>query len=301
MAWDRPEVVQVYERWREITDSYDGDRTHGRRGLPARPGPGAALRRPRPAAPGLQLLGDGPAVRRAAAARRRREGPGVRDADVGAVQPRPRAARDPLRRRRPRPAAGPRRHRPAARAARARPTSTRARSWAWRRPTSRPRSARTRSSGVPAGTVKGRDGCRTPLPWTAEEPGHGFTTGTPWLPFGPEATRLAADVQDGDPGSVLAVYRRLLARRRELRAALPREVEWLPSADGRAGVPARRPAGASRAPRASRSRSRSPAPPGAGGDGGRGEAGGRRRHAAGGDDGVADLTRTSRGPGKPVP
>ena len=34
-------------------------------------------------------------------------------------------------------------------------------------------------------TRVGRDGCRTPLAWTAEEPGHGFTTGMPWLPFDP--------------------------------------------------------------------------------------------------------------------
>ncbi|MCW2607586.1 MAG: hypothetical protein JWO60_2279 [Frankiales bacterium] len=80
------------------------------------------------------------------------------------------------------------------------------------------------------GAIAGRDGCRTPLPWTAEPPGHGFTTGTPWLPFGTDASARAVDRQEGDPGSVLAVYRRLLARRRELRGDLPDEVAWLPSA-----------------------------------------------------------------------
>ena len=29
-----------------------------------------------------------------------------------------------------------------------------------------------------------RDGARTPMPWSRDEPGHGFTSGEPWLPFG---------------------------------------------------------------------------------------------------------------------
>ncbi len=80
------------------------------------------------------------------------------------------------------------------------------------------------------GQILGRDGCRTPLPWAAAGPGHGFTSGTPWLPFGDDAAALAVDVQAADPTSVLSTYRRLLHRRRELRADLPQEVIWLPSA-----------------------------------------------------------------------
>ncbi len=34
------------------------------------------------------------------------------------------------------------------------------------------------------GELPGRDGCRTPIPWAADDPGFGFTTGEPWLPFG---------------------------------------------------------------------------------------------------------------------
>jgi alpha-glucosidase len=73
-------------------------------------------------------------------------------------------------------------------------------------------------------TVPGRDGCRTPMPWT-DEPGHGFTTGTPWLPFGADATSVAA--QHDDPTSVLSAYRTALALRRSLREELGREVTWL--------------------------------------------------------------------------
>jgi alpha-glucosidase len=73
------------------------------------------------------------------------------------------------------------------------------------------------------GAQPGRDGCRTPLPWTSQRPGHGFTTGTPWLPIGPQA---AARNVAAEPGT-LQLYRHALALRRELRDQLPRVVEWL--------------------------------------------------------------------------
>lgn len=66
------------------------------------------------------------------------------------------------------------------------------------------------------GARAGRDSCRTPMPWAAAEPGLGFTTGEPWLPFGADATGLAVDLQAGDPASTLSSYRRLLAARRSL-------------------------------------------------------------------------------------
>jgi alpha-glucosidase len=78
------------------------------------------------------------------------------------------------------------------------------------------------------GALPGRDGCRTPIPWVGQQAGHGFTTGRPWLPFGAEASTHAVDVQDADPGSVLRTYRRLLDRRRSLPSDLPRGVTWLP-------------------------------------------------------------------------
>src|SRR5262249_24179036 len=61
---------------------------------------------------------------------------------------------------------------------------------------------------------RGRDGCRTPMPWRAEAGPAGFTPGTPWLPV-PEAHRvLAVDRQDADPRSVLNGWRRFLAWRK---------------------------------------------------------------------------------------
>ena len=46
------------------------------------------------------------------------------------------------------------------------------------------------------------------------EPGHGFTTGHPWLRFGADADRRNVAAQDGDEDSVLSTYRRLIALRR---------------------------------------------------------------------------------------
>ncbi|MFZ5747591.1 MAG: alpha-amylase family glycosyl hydrolase [Pseudomonadota bacterium] len=48
-----------------------------------------------------------------------------------------------------------------------------------------------------------RDGARTPLPWLADAPHAGFTTGTPWLPVGPDHAALAVDRQAADTESLL--------------------------------------------------------------------------------------------------
>jgi alpha-glucosidase len=58
----------------------------------------------------------------------------------------------------------------------------------------------------------GRDGCRAPIPWDAT-PGHGWPA-EPWLPFPPEAARRNVERLRADPGSILHLYRRLLALRR---------------------------------------------------------------------------------------
>jgi alpha-glucosidase len=61
---------------------------------------------------------------------------------------------------------------------------------------------------------KGRDGCRTPLPWQADAPQGGFSTATPWLPLAAAHRPLAVDRQAADPGSMLAYSRALLHWRR---------------------------------------------------------------------------------------
>jgi alpha-glucosidase len=58
---------------------------------------------------------------------------------------------------------------------------------------------------------KGRDGCRTPLPWAADAHAAGFTTGRPWRPCDPAHRALAIDRQQADTASTLNLTRRLLA------------------------------------------------------------------------------------------
>jgi alpha-glucosidase len=62
---------------------------------------------------------------------------------------------------------------------------------------------------------KGRDGCRTPMPWTARQPNGGFTSGKPWLPLPQEHLALAVDAQENDPHSVLQTFRRLVHWRKQ--------------------------------------------------------------------------------------
>ena len=60
---------------------------------------------------------------------------------------------------------------------------------------------------------KGRDGCRTPMPWSQGEQGE-FTAGTPWLPIPSAHAERNVAVQDADAGSTLNATRRFLAWRR---------------------------------------------------------------------------------------
>jgi alpha-glucosidase len=60
----------------------------------------------------------------------------------------------------------------------------------------------------------GRDPERTPMRWDGSGNG-GFTEGTPWLPMGDELETINVQAQRSDPGSMLTLYRRLLALRRD--------------------------------------------------------------------------------------
>ena len=80
------------------------------------------------------------------------------------------------------------------------------------------------------GAEKGRDGCRVPLPWTADGPSFGFSTGAAHLPqpawFGP----FSVEAQEHDSASTLALYRQALSWRGKLQAA--ESLEWMPGTNG---------------------------------------------------------------------
>ena len=69
---------------------------------------------------------------------------------------------------------------------------------------------------------------RLPLSWDCTAPGHGFTTGTPWHPFGPDAGRACASAERGDPGSLRSWYRTLIALRHGTPALRRGSLELVP-------------------------------------------------------------------------
>jgi alpha-glucosidase len=77
---------------------------------------------------------------------------------------------------------------------------------------------------------KGRDGCRTPMPWDASPLG-GFSTGQPWLPVPEQHRALSVTAQERDPSSALHGFRRLLAWRREHPLLITGDIEFLAATD----------------------------------------------------------------------
>ncbi|MEN0002099.1 MAG: alpha-glucosidase C-terminal domain-containing protein, partial [Pseudomonadota bacterium] len=63
---------------------------------------------------------------------------------------------------------------------------------------------------------KGRDGCRTPMVWSHNEPNGGFSHAEkPWLPVPPEHLTSAVNLQADREESLLAHYKQMLAFRRD--------------------------------------------------------------------------------------
>ncbi|WP_300034485.1 alpha-glucosidase [uncultured Roseobacter sp.] len=61
---------------------------------------------------------------------------------------------------------------------------------------------------------KGRDGARTPFPWSRDNRNGGFSDEKPWLPVAMEHVQRAAQSQADDSGSMLQFYRDMLAFRK---------------------------------------------------------------------------------------
>ena len=139
--------------------------------------------------------------------------------DLGAVQPRRRAPRLALRRRpaRPRPRSG--RGAAHARPARGPPTCTRVEELGLPEVTDLPDDSLQDPTWERSGhTVRGRDGCRVPIPWSDDAPPYGF--GPDGHDRGSRSPTRGPDCrcreQDGVPGSTLTFYREALRLRREI-------------------------------------------------------------------------------------
>ncbi|NHU47956.1 alpha-amylase family glycosyl hydrolase [Rhodococcus sp. A14] len=81
-------------------------------------------------------------------------------------------------------------------------------------------------------TIRGRDGCRVPLPWSGDHPPFGFTTDNaqPWLPQPDNWKSKTVAAESDDPDSMLTLYRTALQLRRTLPALRSDCFDWQPSA-----------------------------------------------------------------------
>jgi alpha-glucosidase len=86
------------------------------------------------------------------------------------------------------------------------------------------------------GVDPGRDGCRVPLPWTADGPSAGFSPDSaqaePWLPQPQGWGRHSVEAQVADQRSMLHLYRQTLAVRRQQADLGEGALTWLDLGDG---------------------------------------------------------------------
>jgi alpha-glucosidase len=77
-------------------------------------------------------------------------------------------------------------------------------------------------------TVRGRDGCRVPLPWSGDRPPFGFSAAAAtWLPMPDAWAALTVEAQVADPASMLSLYRAAMRLRRVRRALGRGSVRWV--------------------------------------------------------------------------
>jgi len=74
---------------------------------------------------------------------------------------------------------------------------------------------------------KGRDGCRTPMPWSDADAQAGFSHGMPWLPVPEEHRARAVAQQQADPHSVLNGFRAFMRWRQTQPSLRWGEIEFI--------------------------------------------------------------------------
>lgn len=73
---------------------------------------------------------------------------------------------------------------------------------------------------------KGRDGCRTPMPWDSDHSYAGFSEAKPWLPVPLEHVAMAVNQQEINPDSVLAFVRKVMRWRKSIPQLLRGEIRF---------------------------------------------------------------------------
>ncbi len=63
---------------------------------------------------------------------------------------------------------------------------------------------------------KGRDGCRTPMPWDSNLSCFGFSNSMPWLKHNENYKKLSVNLQEKDPDSMLNYTKKLILERKKL-------------------------------------------------------------------------------------
>jgi alpha-glucosidase len=77
-------------------------------------------------------------------------------------------------------------------------------------------------------TIRGRDGCRVPIPWNGTKPPFGFgpAQSQPWLPQPADWSALTVEAEAKDPDSHLSLYKEALRIRREEEALGEGRLKW---------------------------------------------------------------------------
>ncbi len=82
---------------------------------------------------------------------------------------------------------------------------------------------------------KGRDGCRTPMPWNANEEYAGFSTTKPWLPVPKEHVAISIDQQLQSSDSVHNHYRSFIKWRKTQNTLVEGDIAFVESSDNLLG------------------------------------------------------------------
>jgi alpha-glucosidase len=80
-------------------------------------------------------------------------------------------------------------------------------------------------------TMKGRDGCRVPIPWTTEGGSFGFGSDGSWLPQPADWGGFSVESQEGMPDSMLELYRTAI-RLRDHHLAGSESFKWVEASVG---------------------------------------------------------------------